>query len=187
MKVLWKMVLVLGLTSAISGFLLAFVIQKTISQIRKNQEQAIKIAISKLMPGGVDINLKYISDYKVYFVYDKGNKLLGYCILTTGSGYQGEIKMLIGLSSDFLTLTGIEILESVETPGLGSKIQEQPFQGQFKGKRFLPGFILIKDKKAKAENEIQAITGATVSSSNVVRIINKTLSEVIPLIKENEG
>lgn len=185
MKVLWKMVGVLGITAAVSGFLLAYVDQKTISQIKENQEKAISSAISKLIPEGEKYQLKLLSDYKVYFVFDKGGKLLGYCVLTSGSGYQGEIKMLIGISSDLVTLKGIEILENVETPGLGGKISEEFFKQQFKGKKFSPRLTYVKGKEAENENEVQAITGATVSSSSVVRIINRTLSDVIPLIKKN--
>lgn len=186
MKVLSKMSLVLGIVAFASGFLLAYVNQLTIDQIRKNQEKAIADAIFKLVPEGKTFDLKLLSNFKVYYIYDKDGNLLSYCILAAGNGYQGEIKLLIALEADLLTLRGIEILENVETPGLGGKITSSSFKGQFEGKKFSPQLNYVKGRRASAQNEIEAITGATVSSSSVVKIINASLQEAIPLLKGDE-
>ena len=183
MKVLAKMVLTLGLIAALSGFLLAYANQKTYLRIKENQEKEISQAIFKLLPEGKNYETKIVSGYKVYFVKDNSSKFRGACVLTAGSGYQGEIKILIGLSYDFKHLIGIEILENVETPGLGGEISKKSFYGQFKGLIFPPRIKCVKGRKNELNNEIQAITGATISSSSVTRIVNRTLTELASLAK----
>jgi len=187
MKVLVKMVLALGLIAALSGLLLAYANQKTYLRIKENQKREISQAIFKLIPEGKNYEARIVSGYTVYFIKDASGKFRGACILTSGSGYQGEIKILIGLSYDFKHLKGIEVLENIETPGLGGEISKKYFRKQFKGLIFPPRIKCVKGRKNKRNNEIQAITGATISSSSVTRIVNRTLTKLASLAKENAG
>jgi electron transport complex protein RnfG len=183
MRVFLKMAGVLGLVALFSGFLLAYVQDRTKAQIEENRTRALREAITSLIPEAQRYDTKVVGEYKVYYVYDENGALSGYCILTSGSGYQGEIKILIALSKDLERLRGIQVLENVETPGLGGKISEPTFKDQFKGRKFRPQIQLVKGKAPEEENEVQAITGATVSSSAVVRIINRTIREVLPYLE----
>ncbi|MDP8234455.1 MAG: FMN-binding protein [Candidatus Saelkia tenebricola] len=183
MKVLAKMVLVLGLIAALSGFFLAYVNQKTYIRIKENQEKEIARAVFKLIPEGKDYKTSVIQGYRVYFVNDESKHFRGACILTSGSGYQGEIKILVGLSYNFKSIKGIEILENVETPGLGGEISRKSFSSQFERKSVSIPIKCVKGEK-KNSNDIQAITGATISSDSVTRIVNRTLKKLVPLIKE---
>ncbi|GAG30217.1 unnamed protein product, partial [marine sediment metagenome] len=63
------------------------------------------------------------------------------------------------------------------TPGLGAKITSEPFRDQFKELLVLPFVELVKGE-TKESNQIQAITGATISSQAVVDILNKTIKEM---------
>jgi len=94
-----------------------------------------------------------------------------------GNGYQGQIKMLVGVTADFTRFTGMSVLEQVETPGLGAKIAEKSFELQFKNLATKPPIEYIKGKALEKANEIEAITGATISSRSVVNIINKTVEQ----------
>ena len=82
---------------------------------------------------------------------------------------------MIGLTPGLKRITGLEILEQVETPGLGGRISEDSFLNQFKGISTEPQVNYVKNKKPEKPNEIRAITGATISSRSVVAIINKNI------------
>ena len=69
------------------------------------------------------------------------------------------------------TITGLFILEQKETPGLGNKIIESQWRGQFTGKKTAPALAVTKTG-ASAPNEIDAVTGATISSRTVTDIVN---------------
>ena len=80
-------------------------------------------------------------------------------------------------------LLGIEVIESSETPGLGAKINEDSFKGQFRGLGILAPIQYTKGDVV-AKNQIKAITGATISSKAVVNIINKRIDELRKVIAE---
>jgi electron transport complex protein RnfG len=74
------------------------------------------------------------------------------------------------------------VLESVETPGLGGEIVSRAFKGQFASLEFMPEIECVKGKKEKP-NEIEAITGATISSMSVANILNRKLAVVAGAIE----
>jgi electron transport complex protein RnfG len=90
---------------------------------------------------------------------------------------------MVGVKSDFSEITGIKILEQIETPGLGTKIIEDPtnkedrfwFPNQFRSLKTEPQIEVIKNVKPSKDNEIQAITGATISSRAVATILNQNI------------
>jgi Na+-transporting NADH:ubiquinone oxidoreductase subunit C len=104
-----------------------------------------------------------------------------------GPGLWGPIDSIIAIGPDFQTLTGVTILRQEETPGLGSRIAEPPYLDQFKGKRFAQGLKLVAPGRGGADNEIDAITGATLSSNAFVDILNRALKQKVPVIREGEG
>jgi len=80
---------------------------------------------------------------------------------------------MVGYDPKEGTLLGIEILSMTETPGLGAKIQEEPFKGQFKGKSVEDEFI--------AKQDVEAISGATISSTAVADAIKTSLAKVVEI------
>jgi len=85
--------------------------------------------------------------------------------------------MLVVISSDLKSLVGIEVVESLETPGLGAKIQEAPFRDQFKSLDVTSSIKCLKEAVSE-KNQIMAITGATVSSKAVVNILNTRIKKL---------
>jgi electron transport complex protein RnfG len=71
---------------------------------------------------------------------------------------------------------GLFVLEQKETPGLGANITNKPWRKQFSGKPAKP-LVAVKTG-AQAPGEIDAITGATISSKSVTRILNSALSDL---------
>ncbi len=103
---------------------------------------------------------------------DKDGKVLGYVItVTTYEGYGGDIKFTIGVREDG-TLNGMSILSISETPGLGMKAEEV-LKPQFEGKK-AESYVYTKDG-ASAENQIDAITSATITTNAVTNGVNAGL------------
>ncbi len=122
----------------------------------------------------------------VYFeAYDKEGIVVGWCLSLKGKGYGGDINLLVGLDSS-KNITGVKVLEHMETPGLGSQInevkygqEEAAFLSQFKGKVF-KDIVLVK---GETKGNIQAITGATVSSRAVVDEVHRGIEEFFKVKK----
>ena len=93
---------------------------------------------------------------------------------------------MVGLSLDYLKLKGIKVLEQNETPGLGNRIKEPQFEDQFKGLEITPKVEYIKYRKPEKPNQIQAITGATISSDAVAKNINNAVAKVLKVFPQEE-
>jgi len=115
--------------------------------------------------------------YTVYEAFFQDGSIAGYVAKTSGQGYADKIEILIGLDTDLSTITGLFILDQKETPGLGNRILEKPWLEQFSGKPSKGSLVVVKNG-AKDENEIDAISGATISSRSVTNIVNKTIIDI---------
>ena len=104
---------------------------------------------------------------------------MGIAFKADGGGFQGNIGLMVGLETSYLKLRAIEVLEQLETPGLGDRIREEAFKDQFKGLEVKPRVEYIKYRKPEKPNQIQAITGATISSEAVVKNINNAIAKVV--------
>ena len=91
-----------------------------------------------------------------------------------GDGVWGKISGIITLESDFETIINISIISQVETPGLGGIVAEENYLKQFIGKSFIENeiYIIKKDSVENAQNEVDAISGATRTSSSFNVILN---------------
>jgi Na+-translocating ferredoxin:NAD+ oxidoreductase subunit G len=124
--------------------------------------------------------------YSVFEAKYQGNRK-GWVVKAGGQGYADKIELLVGLDPNFTTITGLFVLEQKETPGLGNKMIFPEWRGQFTGKPTDPALKVVKTG-AKEKTEIDAITGATISSRSVTAIVNgavKALRE--PLTKGEDA
>jgi electron transport complex protein RnfG len=116
---------------------------------------------------------------EVYAAYD-GPRLLGYVFGAFPKGYGGEMKVTVGVYSTG-KISGVTVGENKETPGLGSKAAEAGFIGQFLSKTVNEGLRIVKQKPAAA-NEIEAISGATISSKAVTDAVSDSVELTANLI-----
>jgi electron transport complex protein RnfG len=124
--------------------------------------------------------------YSVYQTETDG-QLAGWVAKTAGQGYADKIEMLIGFDPVVEKITGIFVLDQKETPGLGNKIVTDEWRGQFNAKPTAAPLIAVKGK-AKTDSEIDAITGATISSKAVTDTINTAVNDLRkPLIAKAKG
>lgn len=134
---------------------------------------------------GVDKAGKTIR-YSVFEAKTEG-KLAGWVAKTTGQGYADKIEMLIGFDPQVEKITGLFVLDQKETPGLGNKIVTDDWRRQFLEKSTGQALTAVKGN-ATAGNEIDAITGATISSKAVTDIINTAVNDLRkPLIAKAKG
>ncbi|NLW85341.1 MAG: FMN-binding protein [Planctomycetes bacterium] len=166
--------LVLVLAGGFGG-LLAYVESNLKPKIEQNKADFTLTAIPELVPGATKGKPFVRNGLTVFEALDDQDKLLGWVISTAGDGFADRIELLIGLDVPATTVTGIKVLSQKETPGLGAKIEKpDTFSKQFIGKSATSPIGVAKGKPAG--NQVQAITGATVSSEAVASIMNKAMA-----------
>lgn len=175
MKTIIHMIATLTIIGVVAGGLLSGVSNWANPLIEKNKKVETEKAIFLVNPAGKSYEAVTDAGFELYKVKDDAGNMIGYSMVYEGNGFQGKIRIMIGLSSDMKKLTMYEILEQSETPGLGTKILEDPFKKQFNGLTVEPEIKWVKGKAPSTPNEIQTITGATISSKSVVAIINNAL------------
>ena len=139
--------------------------------------------LSDSLPPGVEA----AAADKVYLGYDEAGTPLGFAVTATGPGWREDITLIFGYDAATRQLTGMTMIEQRETPGIGDKIEiDDKFVGQFEG----VATPLQGVKPGRGEGNpraIDMITGATISSRAVVRIINERLAEIEPLLMSYSG
>ena len=178
-----KMFLNLVVIGVLSGVILSGVHGVADPMIKANKERELKEAIFVVLPGAKDFKVleKTVGQEKliVYKGIDENGTPVGVAFKADGGGFQGNIGLMVGLETSYLKLRAIEVLEQLETPGLGDRIREEAFKDQFKGLEVKPRVEYIKYRKPEKPNQIQAITGATISSEAVVKNINNAIAKVV--------
>ncbi len=123
---------------------------------------------------------KYVKEVETpdltYYEYtDDSGQVAGYAVPYAGSGLWGAIEGYLAVTTDFEKLLGIVFTSQNETPGLGGRIDEEWFKDQFRGQS-------ITSAVDYGEG-IDAITGATSSSTAVIRIVNDTVADEIKALE----
>ena len=103
----------------------------------------------------------------------KDGQVIGYTIKTSSKGYGGAIELMVGISKDG-KITCVEIGNHSETPGLGSKATEPMFKNQYVDKDVLNSLLVVKGS-TNNDNEISAISGATITSNGVTSGVNAAM------------
>lgn len=177
MNTVVKMLLTLTLVGVLSGGLLSQINNWAAPKIKVNRQKETERAIFLVQPDAKDYK-KIDVDFELYQVFNASGESIGYSLPFEGNGFQGNIRLMVGVKPDLETLVGLEILEQVETPGLGTKVTEKFFTQQFEGLVAKPQVDWVKGAEPSNPNEIQAITGATISSKSVVGIVNAGLKKL---------
>ncbi|MBO5934723.1 MAG: RnfABCDGE type electron transport complex subunit G [Clostridia bacterium] len=165
--------IVLLLICVVSATLLGGTNMLTKDKIASIEAEAKASAMQEVMPDAVSFSEAVEADEKLEYsvAFDKENNAIGYAFTVSENGYGGEIKVMVGLDTNG-AVTKIAVLSANnETPGLGQNIKKASFLDQFIGKK---GELSVV-KNAPADNEIQAITSATISSSAVTRTVNAAI------------
>lgn len=205
-----RLIVTLGVTGFFSGLLLVMVYLSTLPMIEANKAAALEAAIYKVLPGCSSFETLVISSGKlmaqtdavntaggeapktIYIGYNDGGKIIGFAIPSEEPGFQDVIIGIFGYEPDRKMIVGFEVLESKETPGLGDKIiKDRAFTLQFKALAVEPEIVSVKKGEKHNPNEVEAITGATISSKTVVKLLQKGVEEwqgaIEEYVKSNVG
>ncbi len=183
MREIVKLGLILFIITAIAATLLAVANNATSDLIAQVQEQESNKARQEVLPSADtfmpldenEFNSIVAENNKVKEVYvgkDSAGELVGYTLKTVASGYGGDIEIITGISAEG-NVTGMKVVSHSETPGLGANSEKLEFRNQFVGKSTSSNISVVKS--APKDNEIQAISGATITSKAVTGGVNMAI------------
>ncbi|MBC8258868.1 MAG: FMN-binding protein [SAR324 cluster bacterium] len=199
-----RLIATLGVAGLFSGLALVAVFLFTRPLIEANQAEALRIAIFQVLPGSesyktLELNAKKLqllsnekestgpkkSNPRIYAGYSKSGDLLGFAIPGEEPGFQDKIKAIFGYDPEQRMLIGFEVLDTKETPGLGDKIiKDKYFRSSLTTLKIDPKIVAVKPGQKTAANQVETITGATISSKTVIRLLEKTIRWWLPSINK---
>jgi H+/Na+-translocating ferredoxin:NAD+ oxidoreductase subunit G len=191
-----RMVLVMGGVGLLASILLVTTFRLTAPRIAANRAAYLAASLDRVLDGVERFDALVPTDTawrpgsdadeggRVFAGY-VGDSLVGLAVEAAGQGYQDIIRILYGYSPACECLVGMTILESKETPGLGDKIEKDPaFQANFESLMVavdgVPADVVLVKRGTKTEPwQIDAITGATVSSQAITDIIASSTRRLV--------
>ena len=172
------------LMALIYGGALAAVHTTLSGKIAENKKNETYSVIPALVPGAdraktVELLIEGRNgrQARVYKILAADGAHKGWVVPAGGQGFADRIEVLIGLDAQLATITGLYVLDQKETPGLGDYITGDDFQNRFKGKPTDKPLLVVKSDP-EADNEIRALTGATISSESVSAMVNDALANL---------
>ncbi len=185
---LLMLVFVVVLGSVLTGALIA-VNYYTAPMIEKNEEITIKSSVLQALGIGFaaeDLEHTFaenvqeqLTDGRTFYISSAQDIAFVY----GGSGLWGPIQGVIAIRPDLKTLMGVTITRQEETPGLGSRISKEDYLNRFVGMTFVPQIMIVQPGRSVRDNEIDAITGATLTSNAFIAILNHQLDEHVSILK----
>ena len=193
----FRLIATLAVAGLLSGTMLVGVYLATEPRIERNRREALAAAILKVLPGASDISGFVLRDGRLepdaageistsaalFSGRTADGRLVGFAIPADGPGYMDTVKLLYGFDPARRVIVGMEVLDSRETPGLGDKIITDPrFRANFEALAVEPEIVPVKKGEKANPNEVDCITGATISSEAVVGILNRGNERWLPLL-----
>ncbi|SKA86696.1 electron transport complex protein RnfG [Paucidesulfovibrio gracilis DSM 16080] len=179
MREMLKMIVVLSLICGLAGLSLASLKKFTAPHIVEQELTFVQgPAIAAVFP---TFNNDPVKERHVFTIPDtdqeitvfpakKDDKLLGVAFETKSRGYGGQIGVMVGFTFDPGTVQGIGVTTMKETPGIGARVAKHGFTGQFRGHE------LTNLELRSQGGDIDAVSGATISSTASVMAVKKALS-----------
>ena len=204
-----RMIVSLVGIAAFSGILIVSVYQWTLPTIKANKAIALRKSVFEVLPHTerlitfrLDADGKLVplagedeKAVKFYAGYTADNQLSGVAMEAKGQGFQDVIKVIYGYSPRVKNVVGMRVLESKETPGLGDKIGIDPaFLANFTdldvrlaegGAKLLHPIEVVKKGRRVEKWQIDSITGATISSKAIGKLLNRSAAARIPIVEQN--
>lgn len=175
-----RLAVILFAFAAVVAVLLGLVNRLTSSRIEAFEAEKTASAMNAVLPAERYVPVAGSSAEKVDLVkeiYAADDK--GWVLMVTPSGFGGELKLAVGVDKAG-SVTGVSIIQMSETSGLGANANRESFRSQYVGKS---GSVALR----KQGGEIDALTGATVTSTAVTKGVNAALAAAGELIREGAG
>lgn len=192
----FRLLMTLGVAGALAGALLVFVflwsepkilayeamvLREAVTEVLKGPDHFESIFLyeeelmtAEALPQGVDT----MALDRVFLGYGASGSPVGFALQAEGFGFQDIISLIFGYDPDTDQVLGMKVLSHLETPGLGDKIvKDMDFVAGFDGVQ-TPLEGVKPDRNTGDPNQVDIITGATISSDAIINIINRRLAQV---------
>jgi electron transport complex protein RnfG len=164
--------LILGVICIVASGLLAGMNSLTKDRILTQAKEEEESSLKEVLPQAEKFKeVKSGADILYYKAEDKNGNPAGVAFKASGKGYSSTIETMVGMQKDG-TITAIKVLSQNETPGLGGNVVEQSFTSGFSDKN-------VQNLK----EQVQAITGATISSRAVINSVQEKAEKIKELLK----
>lgn len=207
-----SLIVTLGSIALLSGLLVVLVYQATLPIITENRRLALERAIFTVIPGAVSkqsfvigpeglrrLDEENTQGANLYAGYDQAGQLVGVAMEGAAQGYQDVVRILYGYLPSCECIVGFTVLQSTETPGLGDKVETDPdFLTNFDPLHGGLDARLAADKGAIANPietvkhgtksepwQIDAISGATVTSKAIGKGLRESTQRMLPLVVQH--
>lgn len=203
------MVRTLGLVATICGVLIVSAYQGTLEAVNANKKIALERAVFKVIPGAAKVD-EFVATpagiqpagatvpegaVKFYAAYDQAGGLKGIAAEGAAKGYADTVRVMYAYDPARQAITGLGVVSMRETPGIGDKIYtDQAFLKNFEAldaklaadlKGLANTIKVVKHGSKQNPWEIDAISGATVTSKAVGKGINESAQKLLPLLVPN--
>jgi electron transport complex protein RnfG len=194
----WRLIAMMTIAGAVAGLLIVTAYQATLPRIEQHKAEVERAAVLEVLKEPASFDTLYLLDgalvkrlpagtspkglEKIYLGHDAAGKRVGYALSGTENGFQDPVTVMFGYDAAAHELIAMKVISSKETPGLGNKIESDS--------AFIAGFLraaaplegVKKDRGRSSPNDVVMITGATISSRAVIRIINDAIARWQPLM-----
>jgi Na+-translocating ferredoxin:NAD+ oxidoreductase subunit G len=202
------MIRTLGLVATICGLIIVGAYQGTFTAVQDNKRIALERTVVKVLPGAQSISALNASSQGIqaavdgntppgsvnfYAAYDAGGALIGVAAEAAARGYADLVRVLYGYKTECKCIVGIGVVSMRETPGIGDKIlTDKAFLANFTAldvklnadmKALANAVKVVKHGTKTSPWQIDAISGATVTSKAVGKGINESAQALLPLLE----
>jgi len=204
-----RLITALAGIAMISGILVAMTFQFTAPIIKKNQQEALERAIFQVLPEATTaenfrlahdeltpLTPEQFAEANVFAGFDADHQLVGVAMEGSARGYQDVVRILYAYVPDQQGIIGFTVLQSSETPGIGDKVEsDAPFLANFNpldarlnaaGDALANDIITVKNGRKVNPWEIDAISGATITSAAVGDALNSSAQAMLPTLMANQ-
>ncbi|HSM13421.1 MAG TPA: FMN-binding protein [Thermoanaerobaculia bacterium] len=203
----WPMLRAMVGVGAFCGLLIVGVYELTRPVIERKKAEALERAILEVVPAAASSASFRLTaedrfepasgpagkETRVHAAYDAAGALVGFAVEARGQGYQDTIRVLWGYAPDRQAIVGLRVLESKETPGLGDRIESDPaFAENFReldvsvdeaGTALAHPIVAVAHGTKSNPWEVDGITGATISSKAIGRILDESAEFWAPRLR----
>jgi Na+-translocating ferredoxin:NAD+ oxidoreductase subunit G len=194
----WKLLAMMTGAGGIAGLLIVTAFQATLPRIEAHQATVMAEAVREVLKEPARYDTLYAVDGKlvpslpagasaktterIFLGYDANGKRVGFALGGTENGFQDPVTVMFGYDAAAKQVIAMKVIANRETPGLGNKIEtDSAFVTSFV-RAAAPLNGVKKDRGRSQPNDVIMITGATISSRAVIRIINNSIARWQPLM-----
>jgi Na+-translocating ferredoxin:NAD+ oxidoreductase subunit G len=194
----WRLLAMMTIAGAVAGLLIVTSYQLTLPRIEHHKGEVMRAAVQEVLKAPKSFDTLYLRNgalakvlpagtsakglETIYLGHDAAGKRVGFAVSATENGFQDPVTVMFGYDAARHTLLAMRVISNRETPGLGDRIEkDSTFVNAFTSAAVPVTGVKAGAGKGKP-GEVEMITGATISSRAVIRIINNAIARWQPLM-----